>query len=85
MPFLLVDREAIRDEQGGCCYFCGVAIDPLQIHHKKPSVMGGGNTRDNAVGLCPGCHDMFDRFALEKGLSFEETFRVLSDFFYPAE
>ncbi len=28
----------------------------LEVHHKKPLALGGGDAVDNAIALCPNCH-----------------------------
>ncbi len=40
------------------CYICSAdkPLDFVNEHHKVPKSLGGGNTPDNLVKLCPGCH-----------------------------
>lgn len=82
MPFLIEIRALVRQEQRMCCAFCGVKCQRLEVHHKVPAEFGGADDRDNAVGLCLGCHDMFD-LAARGGESYETTYSRLQDFFYP--
>lgn len=40
------------------CYICEntAPIDFVNKHHKVPKAVGGRDTPDNLVNLCPGCH-----------------------------
>jgi len=40
------------------CYICSAKkpIDFVNKHHKVPKSLGGGESPDNKVDLCPGCH-----------------------------
>jgi hypothetical protein len=61
-------KEQVRREQKGICADCGRKPKKLEIHHIIPQSMGGPDTRDNAVGLCPECHDKWDALAFLKGI-----------------
>jgi len=61
-------KEKIRKEQKGICADCGKKPKKLEIHHIIPQSMEGPDTRDNAVGLCPECHDKWDALAFLKGI-----------------
>lgn len=65
-------KKRVRWEQHGQCDCCPTVPRKLQIHHKIPQSMGGSDTRDNAVGLCPDCHEYFDKLALEAGIFYDE-------------
>ena len=56
-------KKRVREEQKGVCADCGEKPKKLEIHHIIPQSMGGSDTRDNAVGLCPDCHDKWDELA----------------------
>lgn len=40
------------------CYICSAEkpLDFVNKHHKVPKSLGGRDTRDNLIELCPGCH-----------------------------
>ena len=39
------------------CEICGYSFSPaLQIHHIIPISLGGDNSEDNVICLCPNCH-----------------------------
>ena len=65
-------KKQVRKEQKGICADCGGKPKKLQIHHIIPQSMGGSDTRDNAVGLCPECHDKWDMLAFLKGIFYEK-------------
>jgi 5-methylcytosine-specific restriction endonuclease McrA len=58
-------KEEIRKKQDNVCASCGKKVKKLQIHHIIPQSMGGPDTEDNAVGLCPNCHQEWDERAKE--------------------
>jgi 5-methylcytosine-specific restriction endonuclease McrA len=64
-------KEKIREEQKGFCADCGLKPKKLEIHHIIPQSMGGPDTEDNAVGLCPNCHQEWDERA-KKGKFFKK-------------
>jgi len=69
LSFLAFSKELkrqVRKEQEGICADCGGKPEKLQIHHIIPESMGGPDTRDNAVGLCPECHKKWDELAIKK-------------------
>jgi len=59
-------KKQVRREQKGICADCGRKPKKLEIHHIIPQSMGGADTRDNAVGLCPECHEKWDELAFLK-------------------
>jgi len=68
LSFLAFSKELkkqVRKEQKGVCADCGEKPKKLEIHHIIPQSMGGSDTRDNAVGLCPNCHQEWDEKAKE--------------------
>ena len=71
LAFSIRLKKEIREKQGGVCASCGQKVKKLQIHHIIPQSMGGSDTRDNAVGLCPDCHDKWDELA-KKGVFFKK-------------
>lgn len=61
-------KREVRERQEGRCDACGIVpCGCLQIHHRQPQFLGGGDGIDNAVGLCGeednGCHQDADRKA----------------------
>lgn len=51
-----------------CCEKCGSTIG-LEIHHKKPLILGGNNEEENLIVLCAKCHieaHIMDRSELTK-------------------
>lgn len=40
------------------CVVCN-SFGPLHVHHIDPSSEGGSDDFDNAVALCPSCHDIY--------------------------
>jgi hypothetical protein len=64
-------KEQVREEQKGICADCGGRPPQLHIHHIVPQSMGGPDTIDNAVGLCPNCHQKWDEKAKE-GIFFKK-------------
>jgi len=70
-------RRIVREEQGGICMGCGQKPKtPLEVHHRIPHSLGIQmgipeellDSRNNAVGLCPPCHETFNQFAFEEGM-----------------
>lgn len=47
------------------CGCCGESYPTLHrhIHHKIPRAVGGPDTPDNLISLCPGCHDAIHSIA----------------------
>lgn len=58
---------------------CGCCLEPYpnahkHTHHKKPKSLGGKDTLDNLIDLCPGCHDTLHRLAyMMYGGKYSET------------
>ena len=47
---------------------CGCCKEPFpslykHVHHKTPKALGGKDTPDNLIELCPGCHDALHNIA----------------------
>lgn len=61
------ERLAALERDCYTCQDCGFAGQPgyaqgtLQVHHIKPSRLGGSNELDNLVTLCTACHKKRDR------------------------
>ena len=47
------------------CGCCGVIYPQIHkhTHHKTPKALGGKDTIDNLIDLCPGCHDALHNVA----------------------
>lgn len=63
-------KREVREAQGGKCHKCGCTpCGCLEIHHRVPQALGGGDGIDNAVGLCGpednSCHQEADRRAFQ--------------------
>jgi 5-methylcytosine-specific restriction endonuclease McrA len=61
-------RREIIERQEGKCGDCGQYIgNKLEIHHKLPKGLGGGNNPSNLIGLCGeefnDCHEKWDNEA----------------------
>lgn len=54
-------REAVSEQQGGKCIFCGSAIE--HYHHVVPKSRGGSGTLPNIAGLCAEHHDKVHKSA----------------------
>lgn len=73
-------KKEVRRSQNYRCAYCGEYCrghgysEPiLEVHHILPSSLGGKNTRENAIGLCPSCHERHDKEAFCNGKLFFET------------
>jgi hypothetical protein len=49
-------------------FVCGCCSEPFptihrHVHHKTPQALGGKDTPDNMIELCPGCHDTLHNVA----------------------
>lgn len=71
-------KSDVRRQQDWYCADCGMLCQghekpKLEIHHVVPDCQGGGNTRENAVGLCPVCHRKHDKAAICDGKDFYEV------------
>jgi len=82
--FSKATKRQVIEEQNG--------IDPttgqkckLTIHHRLPMVLGGNDTRENAIGLERSVHTVWDNKALHEGIIYpgipikeapEELFRL---------
>lgn len=61
-------REQVIRDQDGQCADCGIKPEDLQVHHIVPYSKGGKQTRENAVGMCPRCHNIWDKRAHFEGI-----------------
>lgn len=57
-------REAAIRARGDACEICGWNEATCDVHHRIPKSMGGKNTIENAIVLCPNHH----RIAHQHGL-----------------
>lgn len=48
----------IKKKSHYLCVVCN-SFGPLHVHHITPSSEGGSDDFDNAVALCPSCHDIY--------------------------
>ncbi len=64
------ERDAIYQEQGGSCMYCGCGLPPhgFEIDRQVPVSRGGGGERENLQMLCPAC-------SRRKGNMTDEEFR----------
>jgi len=58
-------RREVYKRQKGKCNACHEHFDKLQTHHRTPHSLGGPDTIDNAVGLCPEDHHEADILAFQ--------------------
>lgn len=73
-------KKQVREAQNDTCAFCG-RVGCLQIHHIIPKSLATEHglsprevkSRENAVGLCPCCHQHFDDLALNHGKFYHEV------------
>lgn len=56
MTFTQEEIEALLADTGRRCCLCGT-LHKIQLHHIVPKEEGGADDIDNAVPLCPNCHD----------------------------
>lgn len=56
VSFTPADWEAIVEEHGGRCFWCGRQDLPLQADHVIPVSKGGATRRDNIVPACRPCN-----------------------------
>ncbi|CAN5575921.1 hypothetical protein BH10ACT3_BH10ACT3_03650 [soil metagenome] len=56
MAFKRHDVDKLLAETGRMCAICGL-LHKVQVHHIKPQSEGGADTYENAIPLCPNCHD----------------------------
>ncbi|HNQ31143.1 MAG TPA: HNH endonuclease signature motif containing protein [Candidatus Woesebacteria bacterium] len=61
-------RDQVINDQNGQCADCGIKPEDLQVHHIVPYSKGGKQTRENAVGMCPRCHNIWDKRAHFEGI-----------------
>ena len=59
-------KQQVIKEQKGRCDYCGIKPKKLEIHHIIPKRMGGSDEINNAVGLCPNCHQLWDELTFQK-------------------
>lgn len=66
MAFDQKEVDTLLAETGRRCCICGT-LHKVQVHHIIPRNKGGTDNIDNAIPLCPNCHDeVHSRFALGK-------------------
>jgi len=58
MPFPEPIKLEVKRKAHYRCVICK-SFSPLHVHHIIPTQIGGSDTIDNAVPLCPNCHDMY--------------------------
>lgn len=56
MSFDQKEAEALLVDAGRMCCLCG-KLHSVQLHHIVPKEDGGTDDIDNAIPLCPNCHD----------------------------
>jgi hypothetical protein len=56
MAFKQQEVEQLLADTGRRCCLCGV-LHKVQVHHIIPTDEGGTDDIDNAIPLCPNCHD----------------------------
>jgi hypothetical protein len=56
MGFPKSESEALLAATGRRCCICGI-LHKVQLHHIIPTEDGGKDDIDNAIPLCPNCHD----------------------------
>jgi hypothetical protein len=57
-PRSVIDRILV--DTGRRCCLCGT-MHRIQVHHLQPVSQGGSNDYENAITLCPNCHDEVHR------------------------
>lgn len=72
MAFSKAIRKEVYRRQKGNCAECDEHLPKLQTHHRVPHALGGPDTIDNAVGLCPEDHAEADRLAF-KGIIYPQV------------
>jgi hypothetical protein len=56
MGFMKKDVDKFLSDIGRRCCICGL-LHKVQIHHIVPKEQGGADDIDNAIALCPNCHN----------------------------
>ena len=57
MGFIIKQAEQLLVDTGRRCCLCPT-LHQVQLHHITPKEEGGTDDIDNAISLCPNCHDM---------------------------
>ena len=57
MPFNEATRIEALSRAGYACCVCRQPMVSLEVHHIQPEALGGPNTLDNAIALCPNDHE----------------------------
>lgn len=52
--------RAVKERDGNRCQRCG-SPEGVEAHHIRPLAQGGGDTLDNGITLCGGCHKAVHR------------------------
>lgn len=65
-------RKALRKEAKGVCTICGKA-GSLEVHHCVPISRNGTKEKHNALCVCPACHQVLDKLALQEGIYYPEV------------
>jgi hypothetical protein len=60
MSFPTKEAEQLLVDTGRQCCICGI-LHKVQLHHIIPPEKGGTDDIDNAIPLCPNCHDEVHR------------------------
>jgi len=71
LAFSRLLKELIKEQQNYKCDKCGKKTT-LQVHHKVPQCLGGNNSPENAVALCPNCHLDADNNAILYGIVYPD-------------
>ena len=68
-------REALWQESGGFCHYCGIRLswDNWHADHKHPVALGGRTTLANGVAACPPCNlrkgdTTYNEFCRQEGI-----------------
>lgn len=56
MGFKPTEADKLLSDTGRRCCICGT-LHKVQLHHIVPKEDGGADDIDNAIALCPNCHD----------------------------
>lgn len=67
-PIPSVTRKIVYGKYHGHCAYCGCEIEyrQMQVDHKKPLRLGGGNDIDNLLPACRSCNHYKSTLTVEK-------------------